>query len=118
MTGTLRRSSWVSRSPDRSQAQAVLDLAVGPAEVAGEDDPRARAGAAGRDRRDRRTDPRVVGDLAVGERDVEVDADEDAFPGDVDVADGELVHRSVGRGQTATGRRAATNAIRSATRQL
>ena len=47
-----------------------------------------------RDRRDRRADARVVGDLAVGERDVEVDADEDAFAGDVRVADRELVHRS------------------------
>ena len=60
-------------------------------------------------------DARVVGDLAVRQRDVEVDADEDALAGDVDVADGELVH---GSGQAATGRRAATKAIRSATRQL
>ena len=66
------------------------------------------------DRRDRGPDARVVGDLAVGQRDVEVDADEDPLAGDVRVADGELVHR----GQAVTGRRAATNAIRSATRQL
>ena len=60
------------------------------------------------------TDARVVGDPAVGQRDVEVDADEDPFAGDVRVADRELVHR----GQAVTGRRAATNAMRSATRQL
>ena len=62
---------------------------------------------------------RVVGDLAVGERDVEVDPYEDPFVRDVDVADRQLVH--VGQpsaGQAATGRRAPTNAIRSATRQL
>ena len=62
---------------------------------------------------------RVVGDLAVRERDVEVDADEDALARDVRVADRELVHGSaVARQAAATGRRAATNAIRSATRQL
>src|SRR6476646_4292303 len=67
---------------DRSKPQAVLDLAVRASEVAGEDD--RRAGPDQRqDRRDRRADPRIVGDLAVRERDVEVDANEDAFPGDV-----------------------------------
>ena len=40
----------------------------------------------------RGADARVVGDLAVRERDVEVDADEDALARDVGVADGELVH--------------------------
>ena len=37
-------------------------------------------------------DPRVVGDLAVRERDVEIDPHEDPFAGDVRVADGLLVH--------------------------
>ncbi len=69
----------------------------------------------GVDGRDRSADARVVGDPAVGQRDVEIDANEDALAGDVRVADRELVHRS---GQAATGRRAATKAIRSATRQL
>ena len=99
--------------PDRPQAQPVLDLAVRTAEVAGQDDrgPRVEEQV---DRRDGGPDARIVGDPAVGERDVEVDANEDPFAGDVRVADRELVHR----GQAVTGRRAATNAIRSATRQL
>ncbi len=98
---------------DRPEAEPVLDLAVRPAEVAGED--HRRPGVEERDDgRDRGTDARVVGDPAVGQRDVEVDADEDPFAGDVRVADRELVHR----GQAVTGRRAATNAMRSATRQL
>ena len=71
-------------------------------------------------------DARVVADLAVGQRDVEVDAHEDALAGDVRVADGELVHVRLrlrwrpGQGgrSAATGSRAATNAMRSATRQL
>ena len=100
--------------PDRPEPEAVLDLAVGAAEVAGEDD-RAPAWSSALIVGMRGPDARVVGDLAVGQRDVEVDADEDALARDVDVADGELVHRPA---QAATGRRAATNAIRSATRQL
>ena len=115
---------------DRPQAEPVLDLAVGPAEVAREDDPRA-VGEEGRDRRQGGPDPRVVGDLAVGERDVEVDAHEDALARGVEVADRQLFHRSwAGRraevaavrrrwiSAAATGRRAATKPIRSATRQL
>ena len=113
--------------PDRAQAEPVLDLAVGPAEVAREDHPRP-AVEQGHDRRQGGPDPGVVGDLAVGEGDVEVDADEDPLPGGIEVADGQLVHGawvgsigSAGRGggqAAATGSRAATNPIRSATRQL
>ena len=44
------------------------------------------------DGRDRRTDPGIVLDLAVSDGDVEIDADEDALPSDVRVADRELVH--------------------------
>ena len=114
---------------DGPQAEAVGDLAVGPAEVAGEDDPRAlRLQVA--DRRQRGADARVVGDLAVRERDVEVDAHEDALARGVHVTDGELVHarcpfREPGEGASgsgqaaaAAGRRSATNCARSATRQL
>ena len=99
--------------PDRPQAQPVLDLAIRTPEMARQDDrgPRVEEQV---DRRDGGPDARIVGDPAVGQRDVEVDANEDPFAGDVRVADGELVHR----GQAVTGRRAATNAIRSATRQL
>jgi len=77
---------------DRPQAQAVLDLSVRSTEMARQDDLGA-LGQEGVDRRDRRTDPRVVGDLAVGERDVEVDTDEDALARGVEVANGQLVHR-------------------------
>ena len=111
---------------DRPQPQAVLDLAVRPAEVAGQDDPGA-LGEQGPDGRQGRPDALVVGHLAVGEWDVEVDAQEDALARGVDVADGELVHgspwsgpgwRPVGRGaglwardgqaRTPAGSRAAT----------
>ena len=73
----------------------------------------------------------VVGDPAVLERDVEVDAHEHALSRRVEVADGELVHgggRAVGAASGARGdagwtavrgrRRSATKPIRSATRQL
>ncbi len=76
---------------DGPQAQAVGHLAVRPAEVARQDHPGTLLDEQ-QDGRDRGPDPRVIGDLAVGQRDVEVDADEDAFAGDVGVADGELVH--------------------------
>ena len=79
----------------RPQAHAVLDLAVGPAEVAGKNDDR----PLGQQRLDRRQcghDPAVVGDLAVLERNVEIDADEDALTGGVQVSDRELVHRYLG----------------------
>ncbi len=57
----------------------------------------------------------VVDDLAVLERDVEVDADEDLLACRIEVADGELVH---GSAVVRDYRRAATNPTRSATRQL
>src|SRR5450759_384294 len=86
-------------------------------------------------------DAAVVGDLAVFERNVEVDADEDALSGRVQVSDGEFVHRYLGRGATGreagrlnrnalqgpfcllqlsvlTYRRSAMNLVRSATRLL
>ena len=78
MTGTFRPSSCAQALGDRPEPEAVLDLAVGPAEMAGQDDPRALAEQVA-DRRDRGADARIVGDLAVLERDVEVDADEDAL---------------------------------------
>ena len=67
-----------------------------------------------RDRRDRGPDPRVVGDLAVRERDVEVDAHEDALAGDVRVADRELVHASCWRQPRSVRRRPAARAAHEA----
>ena len=75
----------------RPEPEAVADLAVRPAEVAGQDDPGA-LGLQVPDRGQRRPDARVVGDPAILERDVEVDADEDALARGVEVPDGELVH--------------------------
>ena len=66
-------------------------------------------------------DARVVRDLAVLERDVEVDPHEDALARGVDVADRELVHAASvdAPARCRHGQRApATKAIRSATRQL
>jgi len=71
--------SWESRSATGRKAHAVLDLAVGPAEMAGKNDDR----PLGEQRLDRRSaghDPAVVGDLAVLERNVEIDADETRLP--------------------------------------
>ena len=55
---------------------------LGPPEMAGEHEPRTVL-AQGAQRGQSRTDPRVVGDRPAVERDVEVDADEDPFTGDV-----------------------------------
>jgi hypothetical protein len=63
---------------DGAQPQAVQDLAVGAAEVAREDHPRALVQEVP-DRGNGRPDPGVVLDLPVLERHVEVDADEDAL---------------------------------------
>ena len=78
VTGTVLPISWPRRWPDGPEPEAVGDLAVGPAEVAREDHPGAlRLEVA--DRRQRRADAGVVGDLAVLQRDVEVDPHEDAL---------------------------------------
>ena len=68
--------------------------ALRPAEMAGEDEPRALL-AQGAERRKRGPDPRVVGDLRPVERDVEVDPDEDPFAGDVAQV-GERPHEETG----------------------
>jgi len=76
---------------DGPQPQAVLDLPIRASEMTGEDD----LGAVGEEARDRRQggpDPGVVGDLAVGQRNVEVDAHEDALARGVEVADRQFVH--------------------------
>ena len=80
---------------DGSQAEPVLDLAVGPAEVAREDHPHP-LGEERPDRRQCRPDALIVGHLAIGEGDIEVDPDEDALARSVDVPDGELVHGGEG----------------------
>ena len=82
---------------DRAKTEPVLDLPVGPAEMARQDHPGPFV-QEGHDRRQRGADARVVGDLAVRQRDVEVDADEDALPGRVEVPNGQLVHRESFRG--------------------
>ena len=105
---------------DRTEPEAVADLAIGPAEVAGQDD----AGALRLqvlDRRQRRANARVVGDPAVLQRDVEVHAHEDPLARGVEVTDGELVHLRCppgALGAPGQASRSATNFTRSATRQL
>jgi hypothetical protein len=68
--------------PLRDWPEAVLggDLAVGAPEVADHDHARALV-YQGVERRQRRSDPAVVGDAAVLERDVEVTADDDSPAG-------------------------------------
>ena len=94
---------------DRAQAQRVVDLALRPAEVAGEDDRCATLEEVD-DRRQAGANAGVVGDPPVLERHVQVGADEDPASGDVDVADGLGVHRRAAQS------RSAMNAARSATR--
>ena len=74
---------------DRPHRERRVDLALGPAEVRDEDQGGA-ALAQQLDRRQRRPDPRVVGDAAAVERDVEVDPDQHPLAGDVGVADARL----------------------------
>ncbi len=71
---------------DRRQREGGVGRALGPSEVAREDHLRAAA-AQVLDRRQRRADASVVGDRAVLDRDVEVDADEHAAPVDVDLVE-------------------------------
>ena len=72
------------RRDQRLQAELRRDLALRPSEVRGEDDGRALVERV-LNRRQRGPDPRVVADHAVLDRDVEVDADEDALAGQVEV---------------------------------
>ena len=71
---------------DRPHRERRVDLALRPAEV-GDEDQRGAALAQQLDRRQRRADPRVVGDPAAVERHVEVDPDQHPLAGDVGVAD-------------------------------
>jgi len=91
---------------DRLQPQRVVDLALRPAEVAGQDHDRAALEQVD-DRRQAGTDAGVIGDPSVVEWHVEISPKEDALPPYIDVANGLLVHR-----------RAAMKVARSATRQL
>ncbi len=91
-----RRPSQQLAEPrgDRPQRKLRRRLALRPAEVRGEDD---RGAAIERvlNGRERRRDPRLVADRAVLDRDVEVDANERARAGQVEIADGILGHRSI-----------------------
>ncbi len=78
---------------DGPETHRLVALAFGAAEVRAKDDLGFVADGV-LDGRDGLADARVVEDLAAvrGERDVEVDADEDTLVGQVEVADGELGH--------------------------
>ena len=71
---------------DRPQAHLRIHFALRPAQMAREHD----GGAVIErvlDRRQRRADPRVVADDAVLQRDVEIDADEDALALEIEIPD-------------------------------
>ena len=76
---------------DGAEAHGVDGLALGTAEMGGEDDLGFVAEGV-LDGGDGLADAGVVGDGAVFEGDVEVDADEDALVGEVEVANGEFGH--------------------------
>ena len=78
-SATGRAEQLGERAATGLQAHLGIGLALRPAEVRGQDDGRAPAFERVLDRRQRRADARVVADDAVLERDVEVDADEDAL---------------------------------------
>ena len=83
---TGRFSSSASACGDRPQAHLRIRLALRPSEVRRQDDDARAVVQCVGDRRQRRGDAGVVADHAVLERHVEVDADEDALAGDVEVA--------------------------------
>ncbi len=76
---------------DRLEAKRVVDLALRPAQVAGQDHCRAALQQIA-DRGQAGPDAGVVGDPPVVERHVEVGAQEDALSADVDIPDRLLVH--------------------------
>ncbi len=80
---------------DRIHAQSVVGAILGTPQVRDKDDPAARGLAQVINGRQRRADAGVVDDLAVLERDVEVDAHEHALADDVDVLDGLLQDASL-----------------------
>ena len=79
------------RRHHRLQAVLRIHLALRTAEVRGQDRRRAVVQRV-RDRRQRRSDARVVADFAVFERHVEVDADEHTLAAQIEIANGKL-HR-------------------------
>jgi hypothetical protein len=97
---------------DRSHPKLVAWLALWTAEVRGDDQRRSRVQKLGQ-RGQARSDPRVVGDVAVFQRDVVVDADEHATPADVDeVVEGSKCHvtaLTAPRRPSPPGRRAGSN---------
>ena len=90
---TGRFSSSLKSIGHRLQAELRRRLALRPAEVRGENHRRALVERV-LNRRQRRGDARVVGDRAVLERHVEVDADEDTLAAQIEILDRVFVHRS------------------------
>src|SRR5204863_10143768 len=77
---------------DRAKAHVLIRLALWPSEVRCENDCRRARLDRKLDRRQRRLDACLVADHAGFEGHVEVDADEDASPAEIQVADG-LLHK-------------------------
>src|SRR4030088_1669031 len=103
----------------RRGSVSCLDLSVGPAEMRDQDHARASLEQV-LDGRDRLPNPGIVDDPAVLDRDVEVDAYQDALARNVDVTNGGLLQRSADRMCRLVGgqfSRSPMNTVRSTTRQ-
>jgi hypothetical protein len=94
----------------------LVDLAVRTAQVRHQDDPGVPLDQV-RDGRKRRADPRVIDDPARLHRRVEVDANEHAFAGNVDIMDGGFVQRAADGCVRCQFSRSPMNTLRSTTRQ-
>ena len=100
----------------RGRSKLLVDLAVGPAEVRHQDHTRLPLQEI-LDGRNRLTDACVVDDMALLDGDVEVHANQDALPRNVDVADGGFLEPAARRGVDGQFRRSPIKTTRSTTRQ-
>ncbi len=91
---TSRPSSDGEMDGHRFQAEFRRDLALRPSQVRSQDDGRAPFERVP-DGRKRRPDARVIGNRAVLDRHVEIDADEDPLARQLEVANGQLGHVSL-----------------------
>ena len=93
----------------------LIDLPIWAAEVGEQNDARLPFDEV-LNSRNRLADPGIVDDPAVLHRDVEIDADQHALPGDVHVADGDFLQRPADRGVRGQFSRSPMNTVRSTTR--
>jgi len=98
-----------------SRSVGLIDLAVRPAEVRHQDDACVALDEV-LNGRNRLADSGIVDDPAALHRDVEVDADQHALTGDVDVADSGFLQRAAQGGVRGQFSRSPMNTVRSTTR--